>query len=89
MPKRLRDNPLDQDQSKTKRYYDKDLRPFFERINEENPIRTATQSERIEIQEKRSDSVYQSAQKAYGISTDEFYIDYYSDDGDDDDPDFY
>jgi len=83
MPKRLRDNPLDQDQSKTRRSYDNDLRPFFERTAEKHSrIRDQAQSEMIKVQEKSRDSVDQSL-KTYEISADEFYIDYDSDENDD------
>ncbi len=88
MPKRLRDNPLDQDQSKTKRYYDKDLRPFFERTAEEHSrIRDPAQLAQIKKQEKLSNSAYQPL-KAYGINVDEFYIDDHDEDDEKEDSDY-
>ncbi|GEM_PF-4480611 len=85
MPKRLRDNPLKQRRTETKRSYDSYLRPFFERTvtNEGSKIRTSVQSDPIKIQQTSTDDVCQPS-KTSGISTDDFYIDYDQDDDNDD-----
>ncbi len=87
MPKRLRDNPLNQRQAKRKHSYDNYLRPFFEKTAiERGSIHTFVQSDPIKIQEKPTDDVIQPS-KTYGISADDFYIDYDSDDDNDDSED--
>jgi hypothetical protein len=85
MPKRLRDNPLNQHRTKTKRSYDNYLRPFFERTvnNDGSKIGTSVQSDPIKIQEESTDHVHQPS-KTYGISADDFYIDSDADDDNDD-----
>lgn len=85
MPKRLRDNPLNQRQAKKNHSYDNYLRPFFEKtvIGQDPKIHTFVQADPIEIQEKSIDDVHQPS-KTYGISADDFYIDYDSDDDNDD-----
>ena len=90
MPKRLRDNPLNQRQAKTKRSYDNYLRPFFEKTaTEKRPgINTAIQSDPIKIQEKSTDNMHQSSETC-GISVDEFYMDYDPDDDNNDGEDLF
>jgi hypothetical protein len=85
MPKRLRDNPLNQRRTKTKRSYDNYLRPFFERTatNQGSKIHTSVHSNALKIQEKSIDHVLEHS-KVYGINADEFYIDSDLDDDNDD-----
>ena len=88
MPKRLRDNPLNERKTGTKRYHDNYLRPFFEKTNvrQGSKIHTFIQSDPIKIQEKSTTDVHQPS-KTYEISADEFYMDSDpDDDGDDEDP---
>ena len=85
MPKRLRDNPLNQRKTKTKHSYDNYLRPFFEKttIEQGSKIHSFVQSDPIKIQEKPIDDEHQPS-KTYAISVDEFYMDCDSDDDNDD-----
>jgi len=87
MPKRLRDNPLNQRQARKKHSYDDYLRPFFEKtaIQQDSKVHTFVQSDPIKIQENSIDDAHPPS-KTYGISADEFYVDYDIDDDDGEDP---
>ncbi|MGH9934244.1 MAG: hypothetical protein ACRD3Z_03910 [Nitrososphaerales archaeon] len=90
MPKRLRDNPLNQRRAKKNHYYDNYLRPFFEKTVTEKPsgINTPIQPDPIKIQEKSTDNVHQSSETC-GIGVDAFYMDYDPDDDNDDAEDLF
>lgn len=82
MPKRLRDNPLNQDPVKI-RLHDSYLRRFFERSTVEQNSRPSIHAslEPVKPREKFIDSVHLPAE-AY-VNTDAFYVDYPDDDDED------
>ena len=84
MPKRLRDNPLNQDPAKRKKFHDSYLRRFFERttVEQNSTPRISASREPVKPREEFIDSTYLPAE-AYA-STDALYVEY-PDDSDDED----
>ena len=87
MPKSLRDNPLNQDPAKTRRFHDSYLSRFFERTTvKQHSTPRIPALEPAKPTEKFIDSA--DLPEAYA-SADEFYVEYPDDNDDEDSEDLF